>query len=69
MSCKVFDLVNEADDGLELLVGLGEGGLELGVGVDQALDLIQSVNNEHIDQVLAGSVQPVVEGLKTESAF
>ncbi len=63
MSGKVFDLVNEADDRLELLVGLREGGLELGVGVNQALDLVQSVNDEHVDQVFAGSIQPVVEGL------
>jgi hypothetical protein len=29
--------VDEADDRLELLVGLRKGGLELGVGVDQTL--------------------------------
>jgi hypothetical protein len=37
LSCKVFNLVNEADDGLELLVSLGKGGLELGVSINQAL--------------------------------
>ena len=26
------------------------------------MNLVQSVDNEHVDQVLAGSVQPVVEG-------
>ena len=41
LSCKVFDLVNQADDGLELLVGLRKSGLELGVGVNQALGLKQ----------------------------
>jgi hypothetical protein len=37
LSGKVFDFVDEADDRLELLVGLRKGGLELGVGVDQTL--------------------------------
>jgi hypothetical protein len=29
------------------------------------LDLVQRVNDEHVHQVLAGTVQPVVEGLKS----
>ena len=28
------------------------------------LDLVQSVDNEHVNKIFAGSVQPVVEGLK-----
>jgi hypothetical protein len=47
------------------LVGFRQSGLELSVGVDQALDLVQRVNDEHVHQVLAGTVQPVVEGLKS----
>ena len=56
--------MDEADDGLELLVGFRKCGLELSVGVDQTLDLVQGVHDEHVDQVLAGSVQPVVERLQ-----
>ena len=38
--------MNQADDGLELLVGLGKSGLELGVSVNQALGLkIQDLKN------------------------
>ena len=61
---ELLDLSDECDDGLELLVGLAEGRLELGVGVDQTLDLVQSVDDKHVDQVFAGAVQPVVEGLR-----
>ena len=53
---------------MELLVGLAKGGLELAVGVDQALDLVQRVHDEQVDKVLAGSVEPVVEGLTILSA-
>jgi hypothetical protein len=31
------------------------------------LDLVEGVHDEHVDQVLASSVQPVVEGLQTKS--
>ena len=61
---EVFDLLDEGHDGLELLVGLAERGLELSVGVDQALDLVEGVHDEHVHQVLAGPVQPVVERLQ-----
>ena len=64
LSGEVLDFVDEADDGLELLVGFRKCGLELSVGVDQTLDLVQGVHDEHVDQVLAGSVQPVVERLQ-----
>ena len=64
LSGEVLDFVDEADDGLELLVGFRKSGLELSVGVDQTLDLVQGVHDEHVDQVLAGSVQPVVERLQ-----
>ena len=62
---KVLHVLDECDDGLELLVGLAQGRLELRVRVDQALDLVQSVHDEHVDKVLAGAVKPVVEGLET----
>ena len=61
---KAFHLVNEGNDGLEFLVGLAQGGLELSVGIDQALDLVQGVHDEHVDQVLTGAIQPVVKGLE-----
>jgi len=32
------------------------------VGADQALDLVHGVHDEHVDQVLARPVQPVVVG-------
>ena len=61
---KVLDLLDERHDGLELLVGLAQRGLELTVGVDQALDLVEGVHDEHVNQVLAGTVKPVVEWLE-----
>ncbi len=36
--------------------------LELRMRVNQALDLVQGVDDEHVHQVLARTVQPVVEG-------
>merc|ERR1719447_1734311 len=59
---KLLTVVDEGDDRGEFLVRLTKGGLELRMRVNQALDLLKSVDNEHVDQVLAGSVQPVVEG-------
>ena len=59
---EVLAVLDEGDDGGELLVGLAKGRLELGVGIDQALDLLQSVHDEHVHQVLPRPVQPVVEG-------
>ena len=35
---KALALVDEGDDGVELLVSLAQGGLELGVGIDQTLE-------------------------------
>ena len=61
---EVLDLLDEGHDGLEFLVGLAERRLELSVGVDEALDLVHCVHNEHVHKVLAGAVQPVVEGLQ-----
>merc|ERR1719447_927075 len=58
---ELLSVMDEGDDGSELLVCLPEGGLELSVRIDQALDLLQGVDNEHVDQVLTGAVQPVVE--------
>ena len=54
--------MDEGDDRVELLVRLAQGRLELRVRVNQALDLVEGVDDEHVDQVLPGSVQPVVEG-------
>ena len=59
-----IDLFDERHDRLELFVGLSQGRLELGMSVDQTLDLVESVNDEHVDQVLSSSVQPVVEWLQ-----
>merc|ERR1712018_1119381 len=59
---KLLTVVDEGDDRGELLVRLTKGGLKLRVRVNQALDLLKSVDDEHVDQVLAGAVQPVVEG-------
>ena len=61
---KVLDLLDERHDGLELLVGLAERRLELAVGVDEALDLVHCVHDEHVHEILAGAVQPVVERLQ-----
>merc|ERR1719186_2238023 len=58
---KLLAVVDKGDNGSELFVRLTESGLELSVRIDQALDLLQSVDDEHINQVLAGAVQPVVE--------
>lgn len=53
---------DQADDALVLLVGLAEGGLEVRVRVDQPLDFLHGVHDEHVDEVLARAIQPVVEG-------
>merc|ERR1719420_1903970 len=45
-----FTLVDESDDGGELFVSLSQSGLELCVSINETVDLVQSVNNEHIDQ-------------------
>lgn len=60
---EALDLVDKRDDGLELLVGLAQGGLELGMSINQALDLLQGVHNKHVNQVLAGAVQPIIKWL------
>ena len=60
---EVLDLLDERHDGLELLVGLAQRRLELAVRVDQPLDLVEGVHDEHVHQVLARPIQPVVEGL------
>ena len=41
--------MDESNDGLELLVGLAKGSLELGMSINEALDFIKGVNNEHVD--------------------
>ena len=45
---KVLTVVDERDDRVELLVRLAQRCLELRVRVNQALDLIQRVDNEHV---------------------
>lgn len=59
-----FHLLNQSDDGLVFFVSLAEGGFELFVGVQQALDLLHRVDDEHVDQILTCSIEPVVERLK-----
>lgn len=61
--CSVLDLSDQGGDGLVLFVGLPEGGLELVVGIDEPLDLLNGVDDEHVHQVLTGTVQPVVKRL------
>ena len=56
-------LLHQVHHRVVLLVGLPERGLELLVRLDQALDLLHGVHDEHVDQVLTGAVQPVVERL------
>jgi len=58
-----FDLADEADDGLIFLIRLAQGGFELLVGIQEPLDLLHRVDDEHVHQILARSVQPVVEWL------
>lgn len=44
---------------LVLIVSLAQCGLEPGVRVHQAGDLLDGVHYEHIHQIFAGAVQPV----------
>lgn len=60
---SVLNLSDQGSDSLVLLVSLSQRGLELVVGIDQALDLLNGVYDEHVNKVFAGSIQPVVEGL------
>lgn len=61
-----FDLSNEANNRLVLLIRFAESGFELLMGVEQALDLLHGVDDEHVHQVLAGSIEPVVEWLQLQ---
>lgn len=54
-------LANQVHNEVELLVGLAQRRLELIVRLDQALDLLHGVNDEHVHQILARAIQPVVE--------
>lgn len=56
-----LDFADEAHDDVVLLVGLAERRLELIVRLHQALDLFHRVHDEHVDEILASAVQPVVE--------
>jgi hypothetical protein len=38
----------------------------LTVSINQALNFLDCVYNEHVDQILAGSIQPVIEWLKRD---
>merc|ERR550532_796287 len=58
---KGLAVVDERNDGRELLVSLAQGGLELRVSINQATDLLQGVDNEHVYKILTSSVKPVVE--------
>lgn len=59
---NAFNFSDEPHNALVLLVSLSQGGLEVGMSVDESLDLLHGVHDEHVHQVLASSVQPVVEG-------
>ncbi len=58
-----FDLLNQTDDRLVFLIRLAERGFELFVSIQQALDFFHRVDDEHVDQILTCSIQPVVERL------
>ena len=58
-----FHLLNQTDDRLVFLVGLSKSGFELFMGIEQALNFFHRVNDEHVHQILACSIQPVVERL------
>uniref|UniRef100_A0A182JFR8 Uncharacterized protein n=1 Tax=Anopheles atroparvus TaxID=41427 RepID=A0A182JFR8_ANOAO len=58
-------ITHQPDDDVELLVRLAERRLELIVRLDQALDLLHRVHDEHVHEILAGSIQPVVERCRT----
>lgn len=55
----------KSHDDIVLLVGFAEGGLELVMGVHEALDFLHGVDDEHVDQIFAGAIQPVVEWSRT----
>jgi len=57
--------MNKSYNSGKLLICLPEGCLELRMRINQSLDLVQGVDDEHIDQVLPSSVQPVVKGRST----
>lgn len=58
-----FDVFDQPNDGVILFVGVRQSRLELPVSIDQPLDFLYSVYDEHVHQVFACSVQPVVERL------
>ena len=52
---------HEADDVVFFLLGLWERGLELLMSLDQALDLLNRVDDEHVLEIFFCSFHPVVE--------
>lgn len=54
---------------LIFFVSFTEGGLEARVCVHEAWDFFDCVDDEHIHEVLAGSVQPVSKRIKWVSDF
>ena len=64
-----LDLLNQTNDRLVFLVRLAERGFKLFVSIQQALDFFHRVNDKHVDQILACSIQPVVERLSIKLFF
>lgn len=61
-----FNLLNQADNRLVLLVRLAQRRFELFVSVQETLDLFHRVHDEHVDQIFASAVQPIVEWLQQQ---
>ena len=64
-----FNLQDQTDNRLIFFVGLTQSGFELLVSIQQSLDLLHRVDDEHIHQILSGSVQPVIKWLKSFKQF
>lgn len=51
-------LMDQVHYGLVFLVSFSQGSLEPGVGIHEAGDLLDGVDDEHVHKVFAGTVQP-----------
>lgn len=60
----LLNFTDKIDNRVVFLISLSKGGLELAVGIQQALNFFHCVDNKHINEVLSGAIEPVVEGLQ-----
>merc|ERR1719318_1389234 len=58
---KGFTFVNQGNNRGKLFVSFSKSSLELGMGINETLNFIKGVHNEHINKVLPCSIQPVIE--------